>query len=121
MKYGYRKESDGFHYGAFDNILSDKEFRELVAVLKRLPESQENKEPYEVYFSLGDLLVTEGVIDKTTGKSKLVGYNTSTNEWESRVVEFNTPRAINDLRYGDVTLLQDGSVAGMSKRIGGKR
>ena len=117
--YGFKKE-DGQWCGAFDNVLSEEEYQKLVSVVEMLPKSQQGENSFEVFFSIGDYLVTDGDVNKENGRAKLFGYSVSSKEWQERSVDLNITSLTNDIRYGNMLIDKNGVLLGMSKKIGGE-
>ncbi len=117
--YGFKKE-DGQWCGAFDNVLSEEEYQQLVSVIEKLPKSQQGEKSFEVFFAIGDYLVTDGDVDGDTGRAKLFGYSVSAKEWQKRSIDLNVPSLANDIRYGNMLIDENGVILGMSKKIGGE-
>ena len=118
--YGYTKEDD-FYRGAFDHTISEAEYEQLHTILKNLPSEQNEKKTFIVYFTIGDLLVTEGVVDKDLGKAKLFGFNIETKEWQELKVDFGIESVVKDIRCGSMVLDEEGNFLGLAKTIGDKK
>lgn len=115
--YGFDKGRDGQWYGAFDNVLSEAQYQELVSIIEKLPKAQEGKKSFEVFFAIEDYLVTDGEINENTGHAKLFGYCISSKEWQARTVDINITSLTKDIRYGSVLIDENGTISGMSKNI----
>lgn len=119
--YGFDKGKNGLWYGAFDNVLSEEEYQELVSVIEKLPKSQQGEKSFEVFFAIGDYLVTDGDVNRDTGRAKLFGYSVSSKEWQERAVDLNVPLCKDDIRYGNMLIDENGVILGISKKIGGEK
>lgn len=112
--YGFKKVMN--LYQTQDNIrFKMDDIETMFKVLKILP-TQNNGDSYEVIFLLGNLMVTEGNIDKETGKGSVFGFNSLTKLWTETQVSVATAGFVNLFSYGNIIINNDGVAIGAAKR-----
>ncbi len=103
-------------YQSTDNIRYPMDdIQTMFKVLDILPK-QNPEDNFEVIFMLGELMVTEGNIDKENGRGNVFGFNAKTKLWEDQPVHVAFSSFINDFSYGNIIIDDNGNAVGANKR-----
>lgn len=105
-RYGFKEVMN--MYQSTDNIRYPQEdIEDMIKVLTLLPK-QNKGEIFEIIFFHDSLMVTEGDIDKSSGKGTVFGFNSKTKNWEELNVAVANSDFIRAFSYGNIVINEDG-------------